>query len=90
MFIAWNSRHDILYAVNYISHFQNMATPTIFKYAKRILRYFVSTIDLCTIFQSNGTNPIASYVDAAFADCKDDEHQWTSGFMILSYNDLIF
>ncbi len=90
LFVARNTRPDILYAVNYVSRFQNEATNSVLKYAKRILKYLVSTVHLGLVFNSSSTNPLVSYVDAAFANCADDQCQSTSGFLIFNFGDLIF
>ena len=74
LFIAHCSRPDVLFAVNYISRFQNFANVQIFRYALRVLSYLVAAYDLVLPYHSPDIkNPVVTFVDAAFADVCDEE-----------------
>ena len=89
LFVARNTRPDVLYAVNYLSRFQDRATGEVFKYAKRILRYLKTTKNHGLVYESKGDRPVMAYVDAAFADSKDDQFQSTGGHLVFVFGDLI-
>ena len=71
LFVARSTRPDILFPVNYLSRFQSEGTKQIFKYALRILRYLVSTVDYSLVYHSDSDESIVAYVDASFADVQD-------------------
>ena len=73
LYLSRNTRPDISFAVNYISRFQSESTPQILIYGKRILRYLKGTIDMGSIFDSNGQRAVTAFVDASFASAKEDQ-----------------
>ena len=89
LFVARNTRPDILSAVNYISRFLCEGTPQILCYAKRILRYLYHTRDYALVFSNDQDGPITCYVDAAFADVKDGNFESTNGHLLFHFGNLI-
>jgi hypothetical protein len=89
LFVARNSRPDIMFAVNYLSRFQSEGRPEIMKYAKRILAYLNNTISFSLVFDCSNDLPLHSYVDASFADASDSKYESTTGNLIFNYGNLI-
>ncbi len=89
LFVARCTRPDILYSVNYISRFQNCSNEQTFKYAKRILKYLVFTEDFGLTFESKGNKSCVTFVDASFANVRDEPYQSTTGFLTFSFGNLI-
>jgi len=89
LFIARNSRPDVLFAVNYVSRFMNEGTPQIFHYALRILKYLFSTADYSIVFRAASESSVVAYVDASFADARDSACQSTGGYLIFVNGDLV-
>lgn len=88
-FLARNTRPDIMYAVNYLSRFQNEATHEVIAYIKQILRYLRGTIDFGLIYRSSGNRAVTCFIDASFATASDNEYQSTSGFLLYTFGDLV-
>lgn len=83
LFIACNTRPDIMFAVNYLSLFLSEGTPLIFKYAMRILSSFHETRHYSL------DDHVVSFVDAAFADARDSKYESTGGYLIFCYDNLV-
>lgn len=89
LFIARNSRPDVLFAVNYVSRFLNEGTSKIFHYAMRILRYLYCTSEYSLLFEATLEESVVAYVDASFADARDSACQSTGGYLIFVNGDLV-
>jgi hypothetical protein len=79
MYIAVNTRPDVLHSVCLLSQFNNSYNDEHFSHAKRILRYLKGTINLCMMYKKSEIN-LYGYVDADWANSIQDRRSY-SGFV---------
>jgi hypothetical protein len=83
MFLAVNTRPDIVFAVNYLSQFNNCYSVEHWEAAKRILRYLKSTTSIKLVYKATGKN-IFGFVDANWGgDCDDKDTKSYSGYVFI-------
>lgn len=84
LFLARVTRPDILYAVNYLSKFNNCHGQEQWVAAKRILRYLKGTIGKKIVYSRGSQNDvkITGFCDADFAGDPEDRRS-TTGFVFL-------
>jgi hypothetical protein len=80
MYLAVNCRPDIAHAVSYLSQFNCCYGSTHWKAVKRVLRYLKGTIDLAIEYKKTGSLDVEAYVDADWANDKEDRRSYT-GFI---------
>jgi len=89
-YIACVSRPDTSFAVNKIARMLNKPTKEVFRSAKRILSYLVSTEKQRLIYKYWDKKPILeAYTDSSFADIKEDHFKSTGGYAIYYCKNLI-
>ena len=83
-YIAGLSRPDISYPVNRIARRLHDGTKEVYRSAKRILSYLVSTNDLALEVKPWRKDEweLKVYCDASFADVVEDKYKSTGGFII--------
>lgn len=84
LFLARITRPDIIYAVNYLSSFNNCHSQEHWTAAKRVIRYLKGTINKKIVY-SRGSNQdiqIKGFCDADFASNPEDRRS-TTGFVFL-------
>lgn len=89
-YLASMTRPDILFAVNYLSQFQNRPTDEMYDYANRILRYLSGTINMklvygCTKISNLG---VFGFADADFGSDINDRKS-RSGYVFMLGEKLI-
>ncbi|KAG5888949.1 hypothetical protein JTB14_012208 [Gonioctena quinquepunctata] len=90
MYLAVLTRPDIAFSISYLSQFNSCCNETLWKYAKRLLRYLKGTKDVCLCF-SNNDNELQGYVNADWANSSVDRKSHTGYVFIfcgsvISYN----
>lgn len=71
MYIALNTRPDILHAVCVLSQYNNCYTKEHFVQVKRIVRYLKGTINYCLVYKKSKNFSLYGYVDADWANSED-------------------
>lgn len=84
MYLAVLTRPDIVFAVNYLSQFNNCYSDEHWAYAKRILKYLKTTKHFCLTYTASGNNKLEAYVDADWASNILDRRSYTGFFFTLS------
>lgn len=88
-YIAHATRPDIIYAVNYLSRFQNCCTNVHYKHALRILTYLYHSRHLNLNFVGNNDTLISGYSDSDWAGDPIDSKS-TTGSIIKVFGNPIF
>ena len=83
------SRPDVYLAVNKVSRVLNYANEQIYCHALRILSYLQATKDYVLVFRSSDKRSVYAFVDASFADSREDQYQSTGGYLIFANGDLV-
>lgn len=87
------TRPDICYSVTYFSQYQNCYNAEHWRYLKQVLRYLKCTKNYVLKYvkskDSMDSNILSAYVDADFANDKEDRKSIT-GFAIKMYNNIVF
>lgn len=84
MYLAVLTRPDIVFAVNYLSQFNNCYSDDHWTYAKRILKYLKTTKHFCLTYTASGNNKLQAYVDADWSSNILDRRSYTGFFFTLS------
>lgn len=88
MYLCMISRPDIMFATSYLSRFLDRPNPSLWKSAKRILRYLNQTKDFKLVFKKNPSLDIIAYSDADWAGDRRDRKS-TSGTAVYFGGNLI-
>ncbi|KAI8424616.1 hypothetical protein MSG28_003049 [Choristoneura fumiferana] len=84
MYLAVLTRPDIMYALSYMSQFNNSYNEQHWCYAKRILRYLKKTKHYCLKYSKDGKAEIEGFVDADWAHNVGDRRSYTGFNFMLS------
>lgn len=76
MYLAMTCRPDIGHIASVLSQYNNCYTDEHWKASKRVLRYLKGTKNLCLCYSKGNTNLIG-YVDADWANDKQDRRSYT-------------
>lgn len=88
-YAALTTRPDLCAATNYFSRYQNCYTSEHFIYAKRILRYIQSTINLKMVFNRDvSSDVLIGFTDADWAGDKN-ERKSTSGYVFKVFGNVV-
>ncbi|KAL1453611.1 hypothetical protein WDU94_009938 [Cyamophila willieti] len=79
LYIAQGTRPDIMYAVSYLSRFNNSFGPIHWNAVKRIMRYLKQTIDLKLTYKKNSNKDLYGFSDADWAS-DTIERKSTTGY----------
>lgn len=88
-YIAQATRPDIMYAINYLSRFQNCCSDTHYKHAIRILIYLYHSKHLSLHFTGDSDIMICGYSDSDWAGDPTDSKS-TTGSIIKVFGNPIF
>ena len=90
MFLTRGTRPDICFAVSYLSRFQNNYGQEHWNALKRVLRYLKLYSEICLRFKKSDdmTDPLLCFVDADFANDKEDRKS-TTGFIFFLFGNPI-
>ena len=88
-YLATISRPDISFSVNKIARRLQDPTVEVFRAAKRILSYVVSTSDLGIGLVKGNPFELTLYTDAAYRDVREDKFKSTGGYLLYSGGVLI-
>lgn len=83
MYIANVTRPDILFYVNYLAQKINTPNKTWLKYAKKVVMYLMTTIDLelRSKKENDNVNEVTTFVDASYA--QEESGRSRSGYIIM-------
>ncbi|XP_044014018.1 uncharacterized mitochondrial protein AtMg00810-like [Aphidius gifuensis] len=83
MYLATSTRPDIMFAVNFLSQFNNKNDERHWTAGKRVLRYLQGTKDVVLKYKNN-KKPLEGFVDADWGQCTQDRRSYTGYTFILS------
>lgn len=79
-YIAERTRPDISFSLGKLSQYSHVATPELYTYLLRVLKYLVTTKDLKLVYKKGCEKPLEAYCDASWAN--DENRKSISGYII--------
>lgn len=84
MYLTVSTRPDLAYALSFLSQFNQRPTDTLWRDAKRVLRYLKHTSDKSLVFKRGQKLELEGYVDADWAADEMDRKSRTGFIFFLS------